>query len=189
MKKQAVLVILLVAVLAASASVVWAEDPVEYVNDVPKDSHKVKNKWDQSGDFVAHSGYNWGGLAEGATWTYKFHIKEAMWGEYSVGSIHFTSGDIDVVGNVKATKREYNYSSWASEDPLLAAVGTADYNDTAYYFMFLYAGRAVWFALSTTPYDSYWAAENVWGGGLRAYELHSKVPDETFLLDYKVIHE
>lgn len=55
--------------------------------------------------------------------------------------------------------------------------------------MFLYAERAVWFALSTTPHDTYWAAESVWGHGLRAYQLHSKVPDETFLLDYKVIHQ
>ncbi len=55
--------------------------------------------------------------------------------------------------------------------------------------MFLYAERAVWFDLSASPYDTYWAAESVWGHGLRAYQLHSKVPDETFLLDYKVIHQ
>ena len=181
--KRVVLVLLVLTVLAASASTVWAD---EYVDDIPKDSHKVRNKWDLSGDFVAHPGYNWAGLAEGATWTYKIHIKEAMCGEYSVGSIHFTTGDIDVVGNVKATERLYDY--WSGDN--LAAVGTADYDDTTYYFMFLYAERAVWFTLSTTPYDSYWAGETVWPQGLlRAYQLHSKVPDETFLLDYKIIHE
>ncbi len=55
--------------------------------------------------------------------------------------------------------------------------------------MFLYAEVATWFALSETPYDSYWAAGTVWSHGLRAYQLHSKVPDETFTIDYKAIHE
>ncbi len=68
-------------------------------------------------------------------------------------------------------------------------MGRAEYEDTSYYFMFLYAERAVWFALSETPYDYYWANETVWGSSLRAYQLHSKVPDETFTLDYKIIHE
>jgi len=175
----ALMVALLVPAVAAAIEV----DP-EYTYDVSKDSHKVKWKWDLSGEFVAHPGYNWGGLAEGATWTYQFHIKEAMWGEYSVGSIHFTTGEIDVVGQVKATKPAYDY--WSGTN--LAAVGTAEYNDTTYYFMFLYAERAVWFALSATPYDSYWSAETVWGSALRAYQLHSKVPEETFVLDYKEIH-
>ncbi|MFX1535404.1 MAG: hypothetical protein ACFFDI_14355 [Promethearchaeota archaeon] len=145
---------------------------------------KIRNKWDLSGDFVAHPGYNWAGQAEGATWTYQIHIKEAMYGDDSVGSIHFMTGDIDVVGHVEATKRDYAY--WAGDD--LAAVGKADYNDMTYYFMFLYAERAVWFALSTTPYDTNWAAGTVWGGGLRAYQLHSEVPDGGFTLDYKAIH-
>lgn len=184
MKSRLLIGLVVVLVLAATASAAWSDDGAEYTYNVAKDSHKVRNKWDLSGTFVAHPGYNWGGLAEGATWTYSIHIKEAMDGQYSVGSIHFMTGDIDVVGHVKATKPDYEY--W--DEANLAAVGTADYNDTTYYFMYLYAERAVWFALSATPYDSYWAAETVWGGGLRAYQLHSKVPDETFTLDYKAIH-
>ena len=124
-------------------------------------------------------------MAEGATWNYDIHIKEAMYGEYSVGSMTFWTGDIEVTGQVKATKRDYAY--WSGDN--IAANGTADYNGTQYYFLFLYAERAVWFALSTTPFDSYWANDSAWPSSLRAYQLHSKVPDETFLLDYKVIHE
>ena len=127
---------------------------------------------------------NWDGLAEGATWKYKFHIKEALDGEYSVGTVKFKTGDIKVVGQVKATKRFYDY--WSGDN--LAAVGTAKYKGTKYYFMFLYAERATWLALSTTPYDTFWETESVWGGSLREYELHSKVPDETFEMDYKMIH-
>jgi hypothetical protein len=185
MKKRMLIALLVALVLATTASVAWADDPVEYTNNIVKENHKVKNKWDLSGTFVAHPGYNWGGLAEGATWTYRIHIKEAMDGEASVGSIHFMTGDIDVVGHVEATARYYNY--WSGDN--LAAVGRAEYEGTSYYFMFLYAERAIWFALSETPYDYYWENQTVWGGSLRAYQLHSKVPDETFTLDYKIIHE
>jgi hypothetical protein len=185
MKRRILIALVLALSLSSAASLVWAEEPTDYTYNVVKETHKIKNKWDVSGTFVAHPGYNWGGLAEGATWTYSIHIKEAMDGEVSVGSIHFITGDIDVVGHVKATKRYYNY--WSGDN--LAAVGTAEYNGTTYYFMFLYAERAVWFALSATPYDSYWAVQSVWPSSLRAYQLHSKVPDETFTLDYKVIHE
>jgi hypothetical protein len=184
MRQKVLIVSLVVLMLAGTTSSAWAGG-VKDASDTSKDSHRVKNKWDLSGEFVAHPGYNWGGLAEGATWTYGFHIKEAMYGEYSVGSIHFATGDIDVVCQVKATKRDYAY--WPGEN--LAAVGTCDYNDIAYNFMFLYAERAVWLALSTTQYNTYWDAGTVWGSSLRAYQLHSKVPDETFLLDYKVIHQ
>jgi hypothetical protein len=184
MKKRVLIALLVVLVLAVPTSAVWAEEPTEYTMNIVKSDHKVRNKWDLSGSFVAHPGYNWGGLAEGATWTYGIHIKEAMSGDVSVGSMHFTTGEIDVVGQVKATKRPYAY--WAGD--VLAAVGTADYNETTYYFMFLYAERAVWFAMSQTPYDSYWSNESVWGSGLRQYQLHSKVPDETFTVDYKEIH-
>jgi hypothetical protein len=187
MKKRVLTVLVVVLVLAATASVVWAGegDGDEYTYNIVKDGHKVRNKWDLSGDFVAHPGYNWGGLAEGATWTYRIHIKEAMDGNFSVGSIHFMTGDIDVVGHVEATRRDYPY--WSGDD--LAAVGTAQYNDTTYYFMFLYAERAVWFALNDASYDSEWALGTVWlPRSSRDYELHSRVPDETFTVDYKEIH-
>jgi hypothetical protein len=172
-------------VLLSTYSVVLADDPVEYTYDVAKDSHKVRNKWNLSGDFVAYPGYNWAGMAEGATWNYDFRIKEAMCGDYSVGMVHFWTGDIDVVGHVKATARDYNY--WSGDEGNLAAVGTANYNDTTYYFMFLYAERAVWFSLSDVPYDTYWATEAVWPKSLRAYEVHSLNTND-YPLDYKMIH-
>lgn len=162
MKKRLLLIIVLGILLVTFSSA--------YAGNGAGDAHKIQNKWKHSGTFVAHPGYNWAGMAEGATWKYKLNIKEAKDGDNSVGVIKFKTGDIEVVGQVKATKRNYAY--WDGDN--LAAVGTADYNDTTYYFMFLYAERAVWVALSTTPYDSYWESETVWRKGLRAYQLHSK---------------
>lgn len=185
MKKLVSLVMVAVLVLAAtSAALADGEEFTEGVSDNP---HKVRNKWDLSGTFTAYPGYDWSGMAADATWTYKVHIKEAMSGEYSVGTVHFTSDTgVDVVGHVEETKREYDYSSWTGQD-LLAAVGTAEYNDETYYFMFLYANRAVWLALSMEPYEGYWDNENVWAGNLREYEVHSLVTDD-YPLDYKMIH-
>lgn len=182
--KKVIVILVVISLLAVPSLATAGDGSDEYTNNIVKEAHKVRNKWDLSGTFVAHPGYNWGGFAEGATWNYSIHIKEAMDGQVSVGSIHFMTGDIDIVGHVKATKRDYNWSD-------LAAVGTAVYNDTMYYFMFLYAERAVWFAISTTPYDTYWtsATEPIWPWGSRAYQLHSLVPDEIFTLDYKAIHE
>ena len=157
----------------------------EYTENIKNDDHKVRNKWDLKGNFVANPGYNWGGLAEGANWEYSIHIKEAMNGDYSVGSIRFTTGDIEVVGQVKQTRRDYAY--WSSDDANIAAAGTAEYDSTIYYFLFLYAERAVWFALSETSYDDYWPT-TIWGGGLRDYQLHS-LNTYDYPLDYKVIHQ
>jgi len=162
---------------------------VEYTvsNEIIVNSaHKIRNKWDLEGSFVTRPGYNWGGLAEGATWGYSIHIKEAMNGDYSVGSIRFTTGDIEVVGQVKQTARDYAY--WSTDDDNIAAAGTAEYNDTIYYFLFLYAERAIWFALSETSYDTYYWPTTIWGGGLRAYQLHS-FNTYDYPLDYKVIHQ
>lgn len=173
--------VLLALVLAvATPLVAGAEDPAttEYTFNVVKDDHKIRNKYDLSGSFVAHPGYNWGGLAEGATWDFDIHIKEAMNGAVSTGVIKFTtvtpSGTIEVVGQVKETKTSYN---WAD----LAAIGTADYNGTTYNFMFFYAINnwgardAVWFALTTSTLDAWWnsPSEPSIPFGDRAYQLHS----------------
>jgi len=183
MKRNALSLLLVVIVLLTSAPVAWAGPMGESKHD-----HRVAYKWNYSGEFVAHKGYNWDNLAEGATWRYHFSIKEAVNGEYSVGAIHFMTEGVDVVGQVKATQR--NYKHWAGDN--LAAVGTADYNDTTYYFMFLYAERAVWFALSTTSYETYyWGLGKVWTSGLRAYELHSLVDTPavySFPMEPKPIH-
>ncbi|MEA2020382.1 MAG: hypothetical protein U9M98_01555 [Patescibacteria group bacterium] len=181
-KILAVLIVLTLALTITSSALADGEEYTEGIADNP---HKIRNKWDLSGTFETRSGYDWGGLAEG-TWTYKFHIKEAMDGEYSVGSIHFINGDIDVVAHVEATARDYGY--WSGNEGNLAAVGTTNYNDTTYYFMFLYGERSVWMALSTTPYDSYWANQTVWGSSLRAYQVHSPNTYD-FPLDYKMINQ
>ncbi len=180
--KKLLILLTLVALLIGSCSLAYATD--EHTNNTVKEGHKVKNKWDLNGSFVAHSGYNWGGLKEGATWDYSIHIKEAKNGDVSVGSIRFTSGDVEVVGHVKQTKADYNY--WSGTN--LAAAGTAVYNDVKYNFLFLYSERAIWFALSTVLLELYWTGGTVWHWSVRVYELHSKVPDETFIMGPKEIH-
>lgn len=180
--KKLLILLTMVALLIGSCSLAYAADG--YTNNIVKEDHKIKNKWDLNGSFVAHPGYNWGGLKEGATWDYSIHIKEANNGDVSVGSIRFTSGDVEVVGHVKQTKADYSY--WSGTN--LAAAGTAVYNDVKYNFLFLYSERAIWFALSIEPLEPYWTGETVWGQSERAYQLHSKVPDETFIMGPKEIH-
>jgi len=150
---------------------------------------QILNKWDLEGTFVAHPGYNWGGLAEGATWDYSIHIKEAISGDFSVGSIHFSTGDIEVIGIVEQTKRGYNYGGWASYDDTLAVAGRTQYNNTSYNFLLLYCEKYIWLAISNTAeLEPYWTDENVWGSGDRDYQLHSIVPDEPFDMEPKEIH-
>lgn len=154
------------------------------VNISECEDHKIKNKWDLNGSFVAHPRYDWGGLKEGATWDYSIHIKEAKNGDFSVGSIRFTSGDVKVVGHVKQTKADYGY--WSK--PNLAAAGTSVYNGKKYNFLFLYSNKAIWFAISTESLEPYWTGQTVWGGSKRAYQLHS-VHYGTPIMDPKIIHE
>jgi len=142
----------------------------------------ILNKWDLKGTFVAFPGYNWGGLAEGATWDYSIHIKETMNGDFSVGTIHFTSGDINVIGIVEQTKSDYAY--WSKSN--LAAAGRAEYGGVTYNFLFLYSETAIWFALSQSDLEPSWSQETVWPGSLRKYQLHSKGLYEP--MDPKNIH-
>ena len=107
-----------------------------------------------------------------------------MNGDFSVGSIYFTTGDIDVTGIVEQTKSDYAY--WTGSN--LAAAGRVEYCGITYNFFFLFSERAIWFAISQSELEPSWTQETVWGGSLRAYQLHSKVPDETFIMDPKNIH-
>jgi hypothetical protein len=133
---------------------------------------KIANKWDLKGSFVAHTGYNWGGdLAEGATWEYSIHIKEAISGEFSVGSIHFTSGDIEVIGIVEQTKSDYAY--WPT--PNLAAAGRAKYGGVDYNFLFLYDEDKMWFALSQSDLEPSWTQETIWSEDSIEYQLQGMV--------------
>jgi len=182
--KKLLILLTLVALLIGSCSLAYATDG--YINNIVKEDHKIKNKWDINGSFVAHEGYNWGGfLEEGATWDYSIHIKEAKNGDVSVGSIRFTSGDVEVIGHVKAAKYPYRPEKWND----LAAVGTAVYDDITYNFMFVYSEIHIWFAISTSSYKEAWEAGTLWPKGERLCQLHSKMPDGIPPMDPKVIHE
>ena len=155
----------------------WLSQPI------PITPQKIANKWDLKGSFVAYPTYDWGGLlAEGATWEYSIHIKEAMNGDFSVGSIYFTTGDIEVNGIVEQTKSDYAY--WSKSN--LAAAGRAEYDGITYNFLFLYSETAIWFAISQADLEPSWTQETVWDRSLRAYQLHSKGLYEP--MDPKNIH-
>ena len=164
----------------------------EFTLNIKDDGHKIKNKWDLKGSFEVYDGYNWDGLVpEGATWEYSIHIKEAINGDFSVGSIRFTSGDIEAIGHVKQTKSNYRYWYEASYDlhnPNLAATGTAEYNGETYNFQFLFSTRAMWFAISYEDLEPYWTNEDVWNGSDREYQLCSVLSAGIFTLDPKNIH-
>ncbi len=184
--KKCILVCLAV-LLAMAATVPGAWAGKDNSRNIEKDDHSIRYKWDLSGTFVAWKDFNWGGRAQGATWTYRIHIKEAVNGDLSVGSIHFRTEDgTEVVGQVEATARDYAYwLQWG--DSNLAAVGRAEYNDTTYKFMLLYAEKAVWFAISDVSYSSYWSAQKVWPSSLRRYQLHS-ICTYDFPFSPKTIH-
>lgn len=160
---------------------VYAKDKPE---NTPNSDNAVKNKWHVEGNFQAHPGYDWGGLAEEATWNYKINIKEALDDDNSVGSVQFWTDEIKVVGQVKETRTEY---SWAE----IAAFGTSDYNGEHYYFMLFYDDKYIWFSLSEEPYDNYLDLGQPYPGSLRVYQLHSLNPtpgEIPFDIGYKSIH-
>ncbi|MBA7492128.1 hypothetical protein ES702_02677 [subsurface metagenome] len=155
---------------------------------VAQSDRAIARKYDLEGSFFGLGTYNWPGAEPGALWNYSIHIKEALDGGYSVGSIHFFTGNISVVGIVKATKFDYDYwVSCCALTPNLAAVGTANYEGTTYYFMFIYAADTMWFALNDVSYEDPWAADSVWMSG-RDYELHSGIGGASAPWDPKVIH-
>ena len=151
---------------------------------------QILNKWDLKGSFISHyNNYIWGDLVGGDPWEYSIHIKETMNGDFSVGTIHFTSGDINVIGIVEQTKRGYNYAGWVNYNTL-AVAGRTQYNNTFYNFLLLYCEEYIWLAISSTAdLEPYWTDESVWDGGDRDYQLHTKIPsEETFDMDPKNIH-
>lgn len=184
--KKLLILITLVALLIGSSSLAYATE----------DSHKIKSKWDLIGTFFSGRPCEcpWDSIVPvGSAWNYEVHIKEAMDGEKSVGVVKFMSGDVEVIGHVKATKTDYAYWHYPG-DPYdtwdnLAAVGQAEYNGTKYNFMFLYSEGAIWIALSNEPYDIEWFEEDVWLGSLRAYDLLSQIITDKYPFDEKAIHE
>jgi len=168
---------------------------VEY-NEIVNSNHKIINKWDLKGSFIAIR--NWGLSLSDPTWNYEIHIKEAMEGDFSVGTICFntTANDgteIEVIGHVKQTKNNYAYWWGSAGHPQirnLAAAGIAEYNGVTYNFLFLFNENAMWFTVSQENIENYWNAspETVWPGSLRIYELHSIVSTGQFIMEPKEIH-
>ena len=71
MKKTIISFILLAIMLFSTTAPVFAED---YIDDIPKDSHKILNKWDMSGTFTSSRDVS----TVGRTWTFEIHVKQAM---------------------------------------------------------------------------------------------------------------
>ena len=155
--------------------------------------HKIKNKWDLKGSFIVNNtSYKWGEIPDYQTWNYEIHIKEAMNGDFSVGTIYFWTeygGEIiEVTGHVKRTKQEYAYWEQWNITPNLAASGTTVYDNKLYDFLFLFSENYIQFTLSDTEevnIDNIWADEGYWDYGYRDYDLWSNQP---FDFSYKNIH-
>lgn len=161
----------------------------DYTDNVIKDSHKVAVKHDHSGTYTTLTPYNWGGLAPGGTeWSYKVHVKEAVSQWASRGTVHLTSATgVDVVCKVEYARSGYQYWDNLGRTDVLFAAGTANYNGTTYYCMFLEAEEAMWMVLSTEPWTDLVDAGVVYGGLDRAYQTHS-LTGSGLVLPEKPIH-
>lgn len=193
MKKKIFVLVVILAALLLGTSAVLAEDNVEYVDGIPKDSHKIKNKWDAIGTYISDRDLS--SALVGRTWTYEIHIKQAMYGPYSKGVILLTSGDDVITAHVEDVKENYSYwsgTSLAFIQENFAAVGWAELNDQVYNFMFLYCEGGLWILLSDYSYDTRWAAGDVYQGVERGPQvlLSNEWPPESaeFLFDPKEIH-
>lgn len=159
-KALLILVVIVMVFLVLAPTAVGASD---------KSDHKIKAKYDGVGTLI--SVYPWDGKYD--AWEYNFHIKEAVDGEYSVGSIWFKSASGDkVTGRVTRT----DSFSWSD----LTVYGVAKYNGNEYAFMLM-------FRTSTTPalFLSLSDSGNPWGD--RDYNLHSRVPEPGLNVDIKEI--
>ncbi len=91
-EKNNLSILLALILVFTTASTVFAD---EYVDDIPNDAHKIRNKWDAVGTFT--SGRDLPTSTVGSSWTYEIHIKEAMYSPYSKGVITFESGSISLL--------------------------------------------------------------------------------------------
>ena len=170
MKKVLFSIILISTLLLSATTFAFADD---YIDDIPNNSHKIKNKWDLVGSFT--SGRDLSSADVGRTWVYEVHIKQAIYGPYSKGVIVFSSGDDVITAHVADVKENYHYWSRTSIPSIqenLAAVGWAEYDGAYYNFMFIYSQGGLWIILSNSPYTTAWDAGLVWGSE-RAYQVLS----------------
>lgn len=192
MKKTIFSFLLVFVLLISTASIAFADDGEIYVDGIPKDSHKIKNKWDAVGTFT--SGRDVSSSLIGRTWTYEIHVKQAMYGPYSKGVIEFVSGDDVIKAHVEDVKENYHYWSRTSIETIqenFAAVGWAEFRGEVYNFMLLYAEGGIWIILSECPYTTEWETGLVWLGSCRAYQvLSSPWPpsDAAYEFDPRAIH-
>lgn len=180
-----VLVIAMAMAILGVAAPAMAED--EYTDNIIKSDHKVLKKWDFTGEFSMYPGYNWGGLPADTTWTYQIHAKEAVDKLKSAGMVKFVSSTgAEFVGQVDVIDSD-GYAYWAARTNEMAFFGTGVYNDITYYFQVLYAEEAIWLCLSPTAYDATLAVEGALSP--RAYQVHSLVSGDQFILDPHFVHE
>lgn len=189
MRKSVISILLALIFVFTTVSSVFAD---EYIDDIPNDAHKIKNKWDAVGSYTSNRDFG----QVGRLWSYELHIKQAMYGPYSKGVITLTSGDDAITAHVEDVKENYYYWSKTSLDYIqdnLAAVGWAEYNGQVYQFMLLYCEGGLWIILSNIAYDARWAAGDVYQGSERTMQvlLSNGWPPNSaeFPFDPKEIHE
>ncbi|MEN8251812.1 MAG: hypothetical protein ABFS32_23025 [Bacteroidota bacterium] len=165
MKKKMFISFVVLIALLLTTSIVFAD---EFVDDVPKDSHKIRTKWNLQGSFLSQRDPEF----VGQNWIYNIQIKEAMDGEYSKGVIEFTSADSVITAHVEATKTNYLYwSGYPALENNIASVGWAEYKGEVYNFMSIYSEGWIWIILSHDDYADEWASGGVFQGAERIYQL------------------
>ena len=106
-------------------------------------------------------------------WSYDIVIARDCDDSFISGTITLTDINGDVVEAV-IKDLKYDYAYWSGDIPNIAAVGTTTYLGVNYYFMFLYAKRALWMGISTLDYQTAWDSGSVYSSGQRAYDIHSQ---------------
>lgn len=170
MKKKMLIVLVVLIISMLATSTVFAD---EYVDGIPKDSHKVKTKWNLQGTFISERDP----IYVGNTWTYNVQIKEAMYSGYSTGVIEFVSGDNVITAHVEAARSNHPYWTLKNIPAIqenIAAVGWADYNGEIFNFEFMASEGWVWIILSHNDYGNWINATSIetpYGSGGRLFQL------------------
>ena len=107
------------------------------------------------------------------TWSYDITIArdcesgDIVWAEITLEDPYGVS--LETV--VEETKEDYAYWLQWNIQPNIAALGTATYSGYEGNFMFLFGDNYIQMLLSGEPYGDVWAADDVWTGADRDYDI------------------
>ena len=194
--KKFIFLLTFVVLMLGGVSLVGAKGKEEGVDNLIKASHKIRNKWDLYGSFVGDVEYEWDEVPLTTPWTYKIHVKEALDGDASTGTIHLINkgAKINIVGHVENT---YGPDDWTlvlgehkfnmNEGAEIGADGWAKYNGESYYFMFMHGKHSMRFSLIDHVYSSNWPISTYPWEDL-IYHIQSPIEENIFQVTAREIH-